>query len=66
MKIKSFAIAAISAITLALPAQAETLSLAYFMGANHPMNKAFLTPMGEMIAEETGGALTVEHYPGVL
>lgn len=43
---------------------AENLSLAYFMGPNHPMNKAFLTPMGEMIEAETGGNVTVQHFPG--
>ncbi|WP_342078648.1 TRAP transporter substrate-binding protein [Yoonia sp. SS1-5] len=48
----------------AAPAAADTLSLAYFMGPNHPMNAAFFTPMGDMIAEKTEGALTVQQFPG--
>lgn len=64
MKIKSFALATLGALTLSSAVQAENLSLAYFMGSNHPMNGAFLTPMGEMIAAETGGDVTVQHFPG--
>ncbi|GAA6210231.1 TRAP transporter substrate-binding protein [Cognatishimia sp. WU-CL00825] len=57
--------AAIAAAVVTAPiAQAETLSLAYFMGPNHPMNKAFLTPLGEMIEAETGGEVKVQHFPG--
>lgn len=45
-------------------AMAEELSLAYFMGPNHPMNAAYFTPMGEMLEEVSGGALTVRQFPG--
>ena len=51
-------------LALALPATADQLSLAYFMGPNHPMNGAFFTPMGEMLEAESGGSLTVQQFPG--
>lgn len=59
----TLASAALIAATV-LPAAADNLSLAYFMGANHPMNKAFLTPMGEQIEAATNGSVTVQHFPG--
>lgn len=63
---KTFAkgVATTIAMLVASASYAENLSLAYFMGPNHPMNKAFLTPMGEMIEAETGGNVTVQHFPG--
>ena len=45
-------------------ATADELSLAYFMGPNHPMNKAVFTPFAERLAEVSGGELTVKHFPG--
>ena len=45
-------------------ASADELSLAYFMGPNHPMNKAVFTPFAEKLAEVSGGELTVKQFPG--
>jgi len=56
--------ALVTAVLAAPLAQADTLSMAYFMGTNHPMAKAFLTPFGEMVETETGGSLKVQHFPG--
>ena len=36
-------------------ATAEELSLAYFMGPKHPMNKAVFTPFAEKLAEVSVG-----------
>lgn len=43
---------------------AKELSLAYFMGPTHPLNKAVFTPFAEKLAELSGGELTVTQYPG--
>ena len=43
---------------------AKELSLAYFMGPKHPMNKAVFTPFAEKLAEVSGGKLTVQQFPG--
>lgn len=51
-------------IVAALPASADELSLAYFMGPMHPMNAAVFTPFQERLAEASGGELTVRQYPG--
>ncbi|MEP3278515.1 MAG: TRAP transporter substrate-binding protein [Stappiaceae bacterium] len=45
-------------------AQAEELSLAYFMGPKHPMNNGLMTPFGEKLAELSDGRLTVKQFPG--
>ena len=45
-------------------ASADELSLAYFMGPKHPMNKAVFTPFAERLAEVSGGELTVQQFPG--
>ena len=45
-------------------ASADELSLAYFMGPKHPMNKAVFTPFAERLAEVSGGELTVKQFPG--
>lgn len=45
-------------------AQAAELSLAYFMGPKHPMNKGIFTPFGEKLSELSGGALTVKQFAG--
>ena len=45
-------------------AHTEALSLAYFMGPNHPMNRAVFTPFAENLGEISGGALEVVQYPG--
>ncbi len=59
-------ILAIAAMAVALngAAEAKDLSLAYFMGPKHPMNAGLMTPFGEQLAEATGGALTVQQFPG--
>ena len=44
--------------------QAADLSLSYFMGPKHPMNKAVFTPFAEKLAELSGGRLTVTQFPG--
>lgn len=63
MFIRSCIAAAFTTIA-ALPVAADTLSLAYFMGPNHPMNGAFFTPMGDMMAAESDGRVTVQQFPG--
>lgn len=45
-------------------AKADELSLAYFMGPKHPMNKAVFIPFAERLAEESNGELTVKQFPG--
>ena len=61
----STAAAAIAlAAGLAAPAQANELSLSYFMGPKHPMNRAVFTPFAKKLAEVSGGKLTVKQYPG--
>lgn len=45
-------------------AAAKELSLAYFMGPKHPMNKAVFTPFAAKLAEVSGGELTVKQFPG--
>ncbi len=57
-------VAALAAGTMATTAQARDLSLAYFMGPNHPMNAAVFTPFAEKLAEVSGGELTVSQFPG--
>lgn len=49
---------------LVSPAVSGELSLAYFMGPKHPMNKAVFTPFAEKLAEVSGGKLTVKQFPG--
>jgi TRAP-type C4-dicarboxylate transport system substrate-binding protein len=49
---------------LSVPAHADELSLAYFMGPKHPMNGGLITPFGEKLAELSGGELTVKNFPG--
>jgi len=49
---------------MATPVAAAELSLAYFMGAKHPMNKAVFTPFANKLAEVSGGKLTVKQYAG--
>ncbi len=61
-KLTTIAVAACLAV--APMASAKELSLAYFMGPNHPMNKAVFTPFAEKLAEVSGGALTVRQFPG--
>jgi TRAP-type C4-dicarboxylate transport system substrate-binding protein len=43
---------------------ATELSLAYFMGPKHPMNKGVMTPFGDRLAELSGGTLTIKQFPG--
>ncbi|MGR3502474.1 TRAP transporter substrate-binding protein [Pseudaestuariivita sp.] len=57
----------IAGATLALAplaATAEKLSLAYWMGPGHPMNKAVFTPFAEALAEVSGGEMGVDLFPG--
>lgn len=53
-----------TAVTLGSTADARDLSLAYFMGPNHPMNAGLMTPFGKQLAEATGGTVTVQQFPG--
>lgn len=48
----------------AVPADARELSLAYFMGSKHPMNRAVFTPFAEKLERLSGGRLTVKQFPG--
>lgn len=43
---------------------ATELSLSYFMGPKHPMNRAVFTPFAKKLAEVSGGKMTVKQYPG--
>ncbi len=64
---KHLGICAAAALALGLTApkaEAEELSLAYFMGPGHPMNAAVFTPFAEALAEASGGEMTVQMYPG--
>lgn len=63
MKITSVAAAVALAASVTVT-QAKDLSLAYFMGPKHPMNAAVFTPFAEKLAEVSGGALTVQQFPG--
>ena len=56
--------AALLSMLAGAPAQAEELSLSYFMGPKHPMNAAVFTPFAERLAEVSGGELTVKQFPG--
>ena len=58
------AIAAALTAGLCAPASAAELSLSYFMGPKHPMNRAVFTPFAKKLAEVSGGKLTVKQYPG--
>ena len=55
---------AATGIALGSAASAAELSLAYFMGPKHPMNAAVFTPFAEKLAELSGGAMTVQQFPG--
>ena len=63
MKLLLTAVAAVG-IAVSGAASAQELSLAYFMGPKHPMNKAVFTPFAEKLAELSGGAMTVKQFPG--
>ncbi|MEM9474144.1 MAG: TRAP transporter substrate-binding protein [Pseudomonadota bacterium] len=55
---------AVALAAMAAATQARELTLAYFMGPNHPMNGAVFTPFAEKLAEVSGGELTVAQFPG--
>ncbi len=64
-KISSYAaIAAITVGAMTAAAGAGEMSLAYFMGSKHPMNKAVFTPFAKKLAELSGGKLTVKQFAG--
>ena len=66
-KLKTLAVAtgfAVASVAGATTATADELSLAYFMGPKHPMNKGVMGPFGEKLAELSGGKLTVKQFPG--
>ena len=52
------------AASIAGVAAAEELTLSYFMGPRHPMNRAVFTPFAEKLAEVSGGELTVRQFAG--
>lgn len=63
--IVSSAIGLVVASGIVAPSLAKKeLSLAYFMGPKHPMNKALMTPFATKLASLSGGELTVKQYPG--
>jgi len=66
---KIFATAMLALFTLGLVsmgvgAQTAELSLAYFMGPKHPMNRAVFAPFAKKLAEVSGGKMTVKMFPG--
>ena len=64
MNLKKFVTATCLLAGVSYGAQAAELSLAYFMGPKHPMNKGIFTPFGEKLSEVSGGALTVKQFAG--
>lgn len=52
------------AASIAGVATADELTLSYFMGPRHPMNRAVFTPFAEKLEEVSGGALTVRQFAG--
>ena len=60
----SLILALATAATAPQVVAAKELSLAYFMGPKHPMNKGIFTPFGEQLLNASGGALTVKQFPG--
>jgi len=64
-KLSSYAAAtAIAVSALSATAGAGEMSLAYFMGSKHPMNKAVFTPFAKNLAKISGGKLTVKQFAG--
>jgi TRAP-type C4-dicarboxylate transport system substrate-binding protein len=66
-KFKAVAVAAglaATSLTGISTAFADELSLAYFMGPKHPMNKGVMGPFGAKLAELSGGKMTVKQFPG--
>ena len=61
---KLIGLAGAALLAMGVTASAAELSLAYFMGPKHPMNKAVFTPFAEKLAEVSGGQLTVKQFPG--
>lgn len=61
-KMASVAICLLAAVSYGT--QAAELSLAYFMGPKHPMNKGIFTPFGEKLNELSGGSLSVKQFAG--
>ena len=61
---KLIGLASAALIAMGVSASASELSLAYFMGPKHPMNKAVFTPFAEKLAEVSGGEMTVKQFPG--
>ena len=57
-------LAATALVAFGSSASADELSLAYFMGPKHPMNKGMFTPFAEKLAETSGGSLTIKMFPG--
>ena len=57
-------LAATALVAFGSTASADELSLAYFMGPKHPMNKGIFTPFAEKVAEASGGSLTIKMFPG--
>ncbi|MEM7303771.1 MAG: TRAP transporter substrate-binding protein [Pseudomonadota bacterium] len=55
---------ALAAALISTSVMAKDLSLSYFMGPKHPMNKAVFTPFAEKLAELSGGKLTVTQFAG--
>ena len=43
---------------------AKELSLSYFMGPKHPMNKFVFTPFAKKLAEVSGGKFTIKQFAG--
>ncbi|MGI9366363.1 MAG: TRAP transporter substrate-binding protein [Rhizobiaceae bacterium] len=63
LKLLTAASVAIGAFSIT-QVSAKELSLAYFMGPKHPMNRGVFTPFAEKLKEVSGGALTVKQYAG--
>ena len=61
---KLLALALAAGLSLGGAANAGELSLAYFMGPKHPMNKAVFAPFADKLAELSGGTMTVRQFPG--
>lgn len=64
MSIKKYAVGILLLSCASYSVHAAELSLAYFMGPKHSMNKGVFTPFAEKLNEVSGGALTVKQYAG--
>ncbi|MBL4808352.1 MAG: TRAP transporter substrate-binding protein [Rhodobacteraceae bacterium] len=64
MKITKLLIATATAASLSVPAMAEELSFASFVGPLHTITASVIDVLAASVSDATGGDLTVRAYPG--